>query len=107
METHILRDFDPKIIQGGQSQHKLFCPLIVSKKYSHKTALFLLIKMSLKIIKFTSSSTKQFSYLIRINFRADKFSRTLDSEKIRADLFSRSPIHGLKSRLKPLRMTQK
>ena len=34
----------------------------------------------------------QVSYLIRINFRAGKFSCTLDSEKFRADLFSRSPI---------------
>ena len=30
-------------------------------------------------------------YLIRINFRADLFSRTLNFDNFRADLFSRTP----------------
>ena len=34
-------------------------------------------------------------YLIRINFRADKFSRTPDFEKFRADLFSRTPKRNI------------
>ena len=34
-------------------------------------------------------------YLIRINFRADLFSRTLNFDNFRADLFSRTPTQRI------------